>query len=426
MGYALVGLVLAAAMAFSFMKHPYGCAVPDTQSYIDAYHSLLNGRIHSWRMPLYPLLAGGCMDIFGPAYGGSAVALLQWLMYGVTLCYMRRLLLAVTSSQRIAFWVTAIYALMPGNFEPNQILFTETTATCLTTMMACHMAGTLRNPQVGRAAAAMLCLILLLTLKPASAPLLATSVIWLGLLVGLHRGNIRKTAVAICAGIVLAMSFLTLYLAAMHSMHGLNTLSATSTANNFFTIRQAGLITAANTSDTTLQRLIADSLPTEASTDIYRTWDEYYIIQRNVGDIRMEQFVNSTIATHKATVLRHIVNRFNSICPQYPLFSTRSEFVPWSIPFLPRPNINVAAWILAACLLVFISRLRRAPLWASEGLCISVPACLMLGTVIAGAMDDYTRLFLPVQPLFWISVAMVLNVLRIGPETEHRPTLEKQ
>ena len=45
-GYAVVALILAVAMALCFKAAPYGFTVPDTGSYTEAFRSICHGQVH--------------------------------------------------------------------------------------------------------------------------------------------------------------------------------------------------------------------------------------------------------------------------------------------------------------------------------------------------------------------------------------------
>ncbi|MDE5642799.1 MAG: hypothetical protein K2I56_04850 [Muribaculaceae bacterium] len=417
-GYAVVALILAVAMALCFKAAPYGFTVPDTGSYTEAFRSICHGQVHLWRMPVYPMIIGTCFRIFGPDFGGTVTALLQWGMFVVTLICLRRLLLMLTGSARLTFWIFAFYALAPGNFECNQVLFSEATATCLTMLAAYRAVCSLRRPSVSNVLLTLLWLGLLLSLKPAAASFLAAAVVWLVLLLWLHRGRVRRQAIVILAALCVFIAGLALYSVLMYRYNGVRTLSIAGTANNYFTLREAGLVTPENCSDHALRQVIADSIGTEIPREHSQIWDEYWCLYRASGPAVLEKFTNEVMMANKGVIVRHIINRFNSECARYMIISTKAAFVPWSFSFLPKPSVNMAVWILGACLAVFGFHLRRYPLWASEGLCICLPAFVYIATAAIFAMDDYTRLVHPVQPLFWIGIAMLAKAMRVAPLCE--------
>jgi hypothetical protein len=123
--------ILSAVIAIAIAASEGICIVWDSTSYIDAWNSLY----FYVRTPVYPLLIGLMKIILGNGFLWGVVVV-QNMLFLLSLPYLYDLLEWVTSSDRIAFWLTLLYGIHPGILCWNNYIMTEYLAIILIIFIA--------------------------------------------------------------------------------------------------------------------------------------------------------------------------------------------------------------------------------------------------------------------------------------------------
>jgi hypothetical protein len=101
----------------------------DSYSYKDAWTTLLNGEIPTFRTPPYPIFIGIIGAIFG-RYGDVAVVIIQSLIYLVSIKYFWFVGSRILSKRVILILATAVYAMEPGITRYTSFIMTECLGFC--------------------------------------------------------------------------------------------------------------------------------------------------------------------------------------------------------------------------------------------------------------------------------------------------------
>lgn len=100
---------------------------PD-DSYITAWDNYSNGIIDAMRTPVYPLFLGLLRLIFGEKLFGLSAVIIQHIVFLISVRFFYKTAQYITNSERVSFWLTLFYALMPSITSWNNIILTESFA----------------------------------------------------------------------------------------------------------------------------------------------------------------------------------------------------------------------------------------------------------------------------------------------------------
>ena len=382
----------------------WGFFTPDSDSYIDASYCVAHGEIHSMRTPVLPLVMALMRSIAGECHQVAALVIFQSAVFLISVGFFRIIAARLLRSARATFWLTAFYALWPA--FPGLSAFVIAESLTLSCVVFFTWALFRRYPGMPGASDAFisgLLLVVLILLRPQMLCLVPVYLIyWCAICLKWKRRAINQALVSVLMLAVCAVTLLA-YKAEAERRFGIKSITTVSAINNYYTAREAGLMTPDKTENPRL-KLFLDSIKDIDTPARGASNDEFTYIRDSIGVSvpEVEEAVNKAISSRPAALARVFVHRV-SCASRYPLFYYPTA--PYII--LIYTLVPVTLW---PCM-VFMCMAFVWLVWRRRGL---VPWTLWLisaaiyGSSIVGAMAGWNRLFAPGIPEAFILLAVIL------------------
>ena len=382
----------------------------DTVSYFEAFDTLLTGQPDYLRTPVYPFIIGSLRFVFGETGGLIALYLLQSVLFLWSVKWMKELTYALVSNHRIARWAVAIYAVYPGPLTLCGIALTEAFALSgiVAVLLLTWRAFTRRSVRDVVWSAVLVAVLILL--RPALIYLpVALLVFWI-ISWALGKADIRTRLVGII-GMLGVAGLLICYCGMMFNYYGFRSPSFVGCTNNYFTLREAGLVNPADM-PTPDMRAMADSLvAVNGEVPEYTAiWDELFAIMEVSRPAEFMQYCVDAIRNHPAAVAKYIVQKRmadvassdcvygGSVCPPV---RALTKII----------SVNSGAALLMLIILMVMLAVNDVRhkhfsmfMWFLCGLMIVAYA-----SVTVGAMGEWPRLLIPNYPVLLILGASFLQ-----------------
>lgn len=122
--YIWINILLAVVYAF-FAVTVHIKSYPDTATYIEAWSVIKTFTPDILRTPVYPMIIGPLVSAFGYEVASVIVALLQWIVFCLTLLPFRRICEYFISNRYVCLLSYLFYALYVPTLLYNNRLLTE-------------------------------------------------------------------------------------------------------------------------------------------------------------------------------------------------------------------------------------------------------------------------------------------------------------
>lgn len=378
----------------------------DTVTYFNAWDRLLSGMPDPLRTPVYPLIAGSLRAVFGSGGGAVVLCLAQCALFLCSIRWFARLTEALTGNATVAFWATAIYAVYPGPLTLNCILLTESLSLSAMTglLWLSYLAFKHNNTKAASGAGAITCALVLLRPALIFVPLLF-GLFWLIALIA--RKCSTRTALISMGGCVAALALLGGYCLLMKSIHGIAGPSSVTAINNYFTVREAGVIDSRQIDEPLLRRTV-DSILTvrPAPGTIEETWTELSAINTNATPAQIAAFTTGAMKARPVATARYILTDRMARAVSDDAVYGGSLFPPVrALTKLIGVNIGAAL----ALMLVFITIMLRSRKFTPYKWLITLLFAATVATSIIGAQNEWQRLILPAYPALLLMAAATLT-----------------
>lgn len=377
--YLWINILLAVLYAvFAVTVHIK--SYPDTATYIEAWSVIKTFTPDTLRTPVYPMIIGPLVSAFGFEVASVIVALLQWIVFCLTLLPFRRICEYFISNKYLRVFCYLLYGLYLPTFFYNSSLITESLSYSLSVVLI-YFVLKYRLHSNNRLLCVICCIMLLtIFLRPAMLFVLIVISVY-----GLYRYIVLKevqykrllAATALCGLLALSYSF------AMYQNYGCFTFSRVSVFNDFISLRNDNIITINDIAayDDEIREYMIDSNVNELDSLTNKFGEEriYKIMSKITGEHRLELLM---------LVKNHFISSLN--CKVIALgYNAKADIINIFLPSL---------WLLYAILIIFsvcvcFARMMKNML-ADYILLIMMPLGLIL-VVIYGAYAEYDRLIYP-------------------------------
>lgn len=407
--YRIIYAISIIEMAIFLLLSPVlSDGASDTITYFEAWDTLLTGHLHDLRTPLYPLFIGSLRAISGSTVCYYAACIIQCAVFVLSIGWFRRLASETIGNSTIVFWATAIYAIYPGPLTLNCTLITESFALSGITGMLWLICKAYKNNSTKAAigaGAVMLCLVLL---RPAFIYLpCVLGVFWLIAAFNKTRRRAGMVSIACCAATIACLG---IYCAAMNKEHGISTPSSVSATNNYFTARNAGLIS----SEYAHGRLaeVIDSIISErpVPSDNSDIWQENRSIVDNSTPAEFSAYVSATIKAHPKEAIKYIVTKRIPEAVSDDAVYGGSILPPVrAITKLIGVNIGGAFALMLLFMVIYLRKDVRARRLSYMPWLMAAIFGASLFTAVVGAQGEWQRLMLPAYPTLLIMASLTLR-----------------
>lgn len=383
----------------------------DTLSYIAAWdNSISHLTIDKWRPPVYPLFIGALKFCFGQ-YFLTAGVVVQHIVFLVSIWYFHKLTALVTSSEKIAFWVTAFYALYPCVATWNCFVVTEP-FTIYATIFLLYFAYQVKCRQrVGDVLLFTFWLLFIIFLRPASMYMLPVFIVAWGMLF-VSSSRQKRQSLWAAAGVLAVSACLLLYMYAFKQQYGIFSPSGIGVINKYYIARLDGDIDPSKTDHQALRTFVEESIATHGvkysggtDHDLYMETEEAI---RIAGLTEVSQLVSRSQSI--GTNIRRFFSRIHYAAGNR-LFCTLLH--KWrNLTDLFGLQLNTVYLLLIIYPLVVIPWMisRRRLAWFSSVL-------YMLGwshlfVILFACQNVWDRLILPAIPFYLLMFGQLMNSLK--------------
>lgn len=381
----------------------------DTPSYLSAWENWSQGKLDTFRTPLYPVFLGAIKSIAGKAWAWVAI-LIQYVIFVLSVKYFHKMA-NMMLKDRTALIVTAFYAIYPTFNSWGNLLLTDSLGLSMSVFFIYASLKVIMDGSIRHSFVATIMLLLLLALRPSSVSLLIPAALSFFLLLFIKER--RMAGVLGLAGIAVCSVCLLVYSEKVEEKTGVFTPSTVSVANDLTIARMYGYLLPEAVEDTHLSEVLRDNY------DKYgQELQEGPVFYGAIGNLmdefsiaEMKQAVDNSIKHEPILWIKALIKRFYlaSLTP-----ATRSYA---SDLFRPHPlfpiNIGIVILLLTAYSIIIVIQLfrRRFPVAA---VFLTATSLCIIGVSIVGAQHEYSRLILPAMPCILVVIAQLLENLKLG------------
>lgn len=392
----------------------------DTLTYLDAADCYARGGVDFWRTPGYPLIIICVRSIVGSGLGSlyTAMNILQGMAMIAAAWYFRRFAVKVTGcGLRAAFWMTAVFCLLPQFQWHTMLVMTESLAAAGLVFMAYWMVRDLPGKiSVRSGIMVALWLIFLIFLRPMMLCLIPVVGLWL-IALTIRRGRRGRGLTAAWSGFAVCILAVASFTLVMNRVWGIHTFSGVTVINNFCTVAEAGIIYPQHTDNPALR------------TSLSRAWgysslinqDPLYIHIKYCPDLTdsitggdLEALTARAASERPMVLVRHMWHRaWWRVRGDWLLTFTHIRGLV-SLEHILVPRIGVYALFLLLYPLWMLRRTHRRErrlMWLPWGICL-----VMTVAAVIGAMDTWDRLLTPSIPFMIVIAGAPLSTLRYRPQ----------
>lgn len=345
--------------------------------------------IGSFRTPVYPIFYGFCrLFRFMPPY--MSVIFFQWVIFGISVCYLNRISRLIISSVSVRKLILFIYVLYPGFYECNNLIMSESTCMCIVVFLIYALFMLMATRASKYAIWSGLWLSVLLLLKPAMIFLLVILLVgWL-----LYLFKDKKTALKGLISTIAGSLIIFAYMGGFYYKYGWFASSTVSDYNVEHNLRFFHL----------------DNLPYEDPYLMDATSEGLEALKKLTPFQRHELVTNNLIhvkSEYASLMLKNISTLWRSRAFDW-------RFVMGAMSFYLTPEMGALCIILIiySCLLIFsLSTRRRQNIYPSILLCAIW--CGNFLVVWFGSfcyLGGYGRLMQPVAPVFLLIVGQLCSL----------------
>ncbi|MCM1309953.1 MAG: glycosyltransferase family 39 protein [Bacteroides sp.] len=411
--YLIASLELLVFAVWSLLTKAYPS---DSETYFTAFQTIIGGKPDHLRTPLYPLIAGGLRALFGTVGGLLALYIAQSALFVASIRWFGELVAALVPDRRAGRVVTAIYALYPGPLSLCSVALTEAFALAATVGLLLLLYRAFSRNSVRYAAWTALLMTAMIMLRPALLYIpLALGLFWI--VVAAMRKVSARTWLTGLASVAVTLGALTLYNASMKTTYGISGPSSVSGANNYFTVRHAGILYPEEIERQDLRAAVDSMIRVHGSADLTSetVWSEVAVISSMTEPRELNELTSSALKAHAVQAAKYLaVKRMCDVADADCVYGGCGPICPPLRAFtrLLSPN-NGAAFLMLLVLMILLAGqdLRRHSFstftWFLCGLFIVIYA-----TITIGAQNEYPRLLIPNYPVLLILAARLFSILQ--------------
>lgn len=355
------------------------------------------GELHRTRPPVYPCILLILRYVVGKTYLFAAVRALQYVIFFISIIYFSKIARAVIPSLKGAFWTSAAYALLPSFASFNNCILTESLCVSFVIFFIWTLVQALHEKKyVGSALKSGLWLFLMIFLRPVMMCLIPVYLIF-WVYVAIRVRNSARGVMTAALGLVLCVAAISVYKHQIYSVYGQRTMSTASVTNNYYTLRELDLIGPEHTDNPAYKQFL-DSMrgksPRYQGKQHVNFGEQFYIRDTiNVSYNEREAAVERAMAGNRSILYARIAKRNLTYLSCHPLLPDMNVF-----PFLYQSElfpVTLSCYLLfmVIALILLVWRIRKFEPWI-----LFLTSAAITGAATIGAMDEWTRLFLPGLP----------------------------
>ena len=428
---AILIIVIIAAVVSSIMALRYGIPFsPDTWTYVDAVQSLQNGVPDIWRTPVYPAFIWLCQLIAGIHFEWLVVAL-QIIVFLLSLPFFNRIAENLCKNEKISLIATVVYAIVFIESGFNQYVLTESLAASFMVFLLYYSILAIERPKMSYALAITLFLVLLVFIRPALIYLLPVYLIFAIVLLCRRNKSLsddgvsrrKKFALSTLTGVVATSALLAGYALSFKAYHGIFSLSCVNTYNNYYTLRQNGMLDANATDNVALSAEIENSHKENGIAGVGDSlcWEE---CTRYVGTYSLptlNEVVNKSISNNKGKWTSQIFDHISDSAFGYAFPRTWVPQLEHRINLISAAYLWIYVAILVFMIIIGINWLKKRAVLPHLLILFIVLESFLVALV--GAKDDLDRLVFPsisaITLAFFIIICQIVafTLKRKSPNT---------
>lgn len=281
------------------------CTIGDMHTYITAWGNLCRLHPDPMRPPVYPIILGSMLDIFGEQLGGCLMMIIHWSIWIAGCRWSWLILRYFNASRSLATTIIILLMLFPGTWVLNNMLQTDGIATGGFPLFIWQLIQYRNTHQRKWITLGGMLLITYLFLKPQFIyliPLWATAWIYSAY----KDKNHRKWALGV---LCIAISSVIAYQGALYYCYRQPYISKVSPINNYYSLRMAGLIYPEEIEDSVARETLRPFIEADPGTNLpdhYLYWSETW----RVHDKTLNQIWHNAYSLHRSETHAFIFHRF--------------------------------------------------------------------------------------------------------------------
>lgn len=385
----------------------------DAKSYFIAFDTIMSGHPDIHRTPFYPLLIGFPRLLLGETAGMAAVWLIQIALFLLSVGWFRELALTLIPNRKVAFWMTAIYALYPGPVSLTCFLLTESIALSGMTGLLYLVLRAYKGSDMRAAVGSGIPLAGLVMLRPSMIYLpFVLGLFWLSVALSRHR---LKAGLAGLAGCFLAAGLQVAYTVGINREYGIKSPSTVSVWNSYYTIREAGVIVPEEISDPDIRRFAEYILSANPQPPaLPGITDEAFMLFGISTPEKIEEFIHEAVARHPGEMAVYLLRkRLPDVCASDAIYGGAGVMLMPVRAITGYVSVNVGAtYLIFICFMAMLIRHGRREFnithfhWLMAGLFMAANVI-----VILGAQYEWSRLLIPCYPVLLLITGICLTAL---------------
>lgn len=410
----------------------------DSFTYYEAWEDLKTLHPNQWRPPVYALLIGILKEIFGYGLSLAVLLVLQWGIYLYTLQAIWEINIMLGINRGLNSAAVLVFLLIPGFWVMNNFAMAECLAGCgiVWFIWACgrwHI-----NHQVCYLYLSAFLMAGLIFTKPVMILLIPIFACYWLYVYHSNRSVIRNILLLVAA----AVSLTVVYGFSIKRFHGVFALTRASADNQYYCLREDGIIIPEEIRDPQLRERFRPFYETDPGRhapgmNLYKNelWQ--------FGWKEKKQMAGEAIRLHPETAFRGTIIRFKDAAS----FSQFLAYEPYELPYATETTFNypgyighiypypdifsfpiLVGWIISLCFsAIWIYRWIRNKRFPSLPFLIASTFIVGMTVSIAGAQDSWGRLVTPFNPLLPVMAANILSILYAKISSlRHRPSTVKK
>ena len=392
----------------------------DTDSYFNAWTNLKQGKIDIFRTPTYPIFIGLIQGLSGASLFKLAIVIAQYILFFVSIFFFYKITCHFIDNSKVCSFITLFYAICPGIISWNNLILTEPLAISGTVFLLYYSIRLYEKPMVKMALLYAFWLLFLIFLRP-SFLYLFPALLFFWALSGLY-GKARVFLLGIlCTVFVLCCE--AFYICKFEKSYGVYSPSSVGVLNQYYIVRQHGLINVDGISNDSLrcelQRSIESNGATTNNHDLL--WTEGYDFISRYGLKEVQTVISTTMKEHPVEMLKKALGR--SIRAMHtPLFHSLipvSGIVYYFVDFTGFDFTDfLSMGLLYVFIIIYVIILIRNTLYKKRKMpCLSMLLLLIgvgnLITVIIGAQESWNRLIVPSMPIYLLMFGQICTMFKV-------------
>ena len=383
----------------------------DSQSYISAWEIIKNGSIDMWRTPVYPFFLGVLNMIFGDAHYLLIAVIIQHIVFLISVRYFYLLAKDVIKSEIIAFFLTAFYALYPCVQTYNCFVQTETFAVVGTIFFLYSAFGLYKDEKKIHGIGVSFWLFFLVFLRPSSIYLIPIMFLfWLWVFLKKRRKTNSSLWFGLVGCFVVGIA-LSAYVVNFKRNYGLLTPCGIGVINKYCIARQACII----------EPMVSSELYREMKFkgcvfdhEVAKTMPEvFYESECAINEFGLEKFsenVSNAIYHNKYSYIKRLFINVKRSSSDRLLGTALSASTLLDIVTI---NLSFIYLLFFVYIVVLVIRMKRGRMPCFSMLLIIIGLCHMF-VVFFASPSNYSRLALPVYPIFIIMIGQMLGLINVS------------